>query len=66
MADETKKTEEVQEGAPGFFQNKIVFAVVVIAVVVLAVVLITKFLFNIDLLNPSSGEMIIRRVFRAR
>jgi hypothetical protein len=41
--------------------RKIVYAVIAFAVVILAVVLIGQFAFNMDLLNPSSGEMAIAK-----
>jgi hypothetical protein len=57
MGDEEKKPDAPPEPQPGFPQEKIVYAVIAIAVVILAVVLIAKFSFNVDLLNPASGEM---------
>jgi hypothetical protein len=41
--------------------KKIVYAEIAIAVVILAIVLIAKFGYNIDLLNPASGEMSLAR-----
>jgi hypothetical protein len=42
--------------------RKIVYAVIAVAVVILAVVLVAHFGFNVDLLNPSAGEMAIAKV----
>jgi hypothetical protein len=57
MEDENKKPETLPELQPGFPQKKIVYVVLVITVVILAMVLIAKFGYNVDLLNPASGEM---------
>jgi hypothetical protein len=38
-------------------ERKIVYAVIVVAVVLLAVVLVARFGFNVDLLDPSGGQM---------
>jgi hypothetical protein len=37
----------------------ILYVIIALAVIVLAVVLVAKFSFNVDLLNPASGEMSI-------
>jgi t-SNARE complex subunit (syntaxin) len=60
MDEGTQKTDEAKESRPGFFQKKIVYAIILIAVIVLAVVLVAKFVFNVDLLNPSSVDMLVR------
>jgi hypothetical protein len=57
MGDENKKPDTPPEPQSGFPQKKIVFAFIAIAIILLAVVLIAKFSFNVDLLNPASGEM---------
>lgn len=36
--------------------KKIVYAVIAVAVVILAVILVAKFGFNVDMINPTSGE----------
>jgi hypothetical protein len=59
MGDENKKPDTPPEPQSGFPQKKIVYAIIAIAFVILAVVLIAKFSFNVDLLNPASGEMSI-------
>jgi hypothetical protein len=51
---EKKPDAGTTSGSP---QKKIVYVVLVIAVVILAVVLIAKFGYNVNLLNPASGEM---------
>jgi hypothetical protein len=55
--DENKKPDAPPGPQPGLPQKKIVYAVIAIAFVILAVVLIAKFGYNVDLLNPVSGEM---------
>lgn len=62
MDDGKKQTGEEPTGTSGFFKKKIVYAIVILAVIFLAVVLAAKFVFNIDLLNPESGSMFIRRM----
>jgi hypothetical protein len=52
--DEKKPDAATISGIP---QQKIVFGIIAIAVVILAIILIAKFGYNIDLLNPASGEM---------
>jgi len=41
--------------------KRIVYAVIAVAVVILAVVLVARFGYNVDLLNPSFGEMAIAK-----
>jgi hypothetical protein len=57
MGDDNKKPENTPEPQSGFPHKKIVYVIIAIAVVILAVVLIAKFGYNVDLLNPASGEM---------
>jgi hypothetical protein len=57
MGDENKKPDAPPGPQYGFPQKKILYAIIAIAFVILAVVLIAKFSFNVDLLNPASGEM---------
>jgi hypothetical protein len=57
MGDENKKPDAPPGPQSGFPQKKILYAVIAIAMVILAIVLIAKFGYNVDLLNPASGEM---------
>ena len=57
MGDENKKPDAPPEPQSGYLPKKIVYAIVAIAIMLLAFVLIAKFSFNVDLLNPVSGEM---------
>jgi hypothetical protein len=51
---EKKPDASTISGGP---QKKIIYVIIAIAVVILAVILIAKFGYNVDLLNPASGEM---------
>jgi hypothetical protein len=57
MGDENKKPDAPPEPPSGYPLKKIVYAIIAIAIMFLAVVFIAKFSFNVDLLNPASGEM---------
>jgi hypothetical protein len=59
MEDENKKPDAPPETQSGFPQKKIVYVIIAIAIIILAIVLIAKFGYNVDLLNPASGEMSI-------
>jgi t-SNARE complex subunit (syntaxin) len=54
MNEGNKKTDDSQDTTRGFYQKKIVYAIVLIAVIVLAVVLIAKFVFNVDLISSTA------------
>jgi hypothetical protein len=61
MADEDNRPDPAPDNPSGFSRKKIVYGIIFLAVFVLAVVLVAKFGFNVDLLNPSSAEMAVKR-----